>query len=108
MLVGGLLSGAEQSQERDPRMPAYLIVEVARVHDEDTYAAYRERVPAGIREAGGEYLVRGGDVDVLEGDWNPNRCGTASGPARRRHSFTFGAFATVRRTSSYHRPRNAS
>ena len=54
-------------------MAAYLIVDIRTVLDEETYATYRSRVSAGLSEAGGEYLVRGGAVQVLEGDWSPNR-----------------------------------
>ncbi|HEY6659528.1 MAG TPA: DUF1330 domain-containing protein [Pyrinomonadaceae bacterium] len=54
-------------------MAAYLIVNIAAIHDDKTYAEYRARVNASVSEAGGEYLVRGGHVDVLEGDWRPNR-----------------------------------
>src|ERR1051326_3321509 len=53
-------------------MAAYLIVNIA-VHDDKTYAEYRAGVNESVRAAGGEYLVRGGHVDVLEGDWRPER-----------------------------------
>ena len=54
-------------------MAAYLIVNIAAIHDDKKYAQYRQRVTENIRAAGGEYLVRGGPVDVLEGGWQPNR-----------------------------------
>src|ERR1044071_9864313 len=54
-------------------MAAYLIVNIAAIHDDKTYAQYRARVNESVRAAGGEYLVRGGHVDVLEGGWRPNR-----------------------------------
>jgi len=54
-------------------MAAYLIVDITKVLDEATYANYRSKVNRGIAEAGGEYLVRGDAVQVLEGDWSPNR-----------------------------------
>lgn len=54
-------------------MAAYLIVDVASIHDEKTYAAYRSRVSSELLRAGGRYLARGGPVDVLEGDWRPGR-----------------------------------
>ena len=54
-------------------MAAYLIVDVADIHDEQTYAAYRSRVSPGLLRAGGRYLARGAPVDVLEGDWRPGR-----------------------------------
>jgi uncharacterized protein (DUF1330 family) len=54
-------------------MSAYLIVDVTRIRDEDTYARYKKQVSPGLVAAGGRYLARGGAIDVLEGDWRPNR-----------------------------------
>ena len=54
-------------------MSAYLIVDVAGIHDEQAYARYRKEVSPGLRAAGGEYLARGGSIEVLEGDWRPSR-----------------------------------
>jgi uncharacterized protein (DUF1330 family) len=68
-------------------MGAYLIVDIADIHDETTYAAYRERVSPGLLKAGGRYMARGGPVDVLEGDWRPGRIVVVhfdSGEAARR------------------------
>jgi uncharacterized protein (DUF1330 family) len=53
-------------------MAAYLIVDIT-VKDELTYAGYRARVSDQLNQYGGEYLVRGGRVEQLEGDWNPKR-----------------------------------
>lgn len=55
-------------------MAAYLIADVL---PEDA-AGYRESgyLEAAVRTAtanGGEYLIRGGDLTVLEGDWEPGR-----------------------------------
>jgi uncharacterized protein (DUF1330 family) len=54
-------------------MSAYLIVDIQKVIDEETYTTYRSHVSTGLAKAGGEYLVRGGAVQVLEGNWSPNR-----------------------------------
>jgi uncharacterized protein (DUF1330 family) len=54
-------------------LAAFLIIEVTEVHDEQTYAQYRERVPSTLAADGGAYLVRGGQVEVLEGSWQPKR-----------------------------------
>ena len=43
------------------------------VKDATAYEAYKAQVPAVIRKFGGEYLVRGGICEVLEGDWRPGR-----------------------------------
>ena len=54
-------------------MPAYIIVQIT-VNDEAAYARYREDVPGTIKKFGGEYIVRGGDMEVLEGEWRMPRC----------------------------------
>ena len=53
-------------------MTAYMIVDLD-VHDQEGFQEYREGVPALIAKHGGEYLVRGGDFEVIEGDWQPHR-----------------------------------
>ena len=53
-------------------MAGYLIVELE-VTDPEVFAKYRELVPPIIEAFGGEYLVRGGEIETLEGDWNPER-----------------------------------
>jgi uncharacterized protein (DUF1330 family) len=53
-------------------MAAYLIVDLD-VHDWDGFQEYREGVGVFIAKHGGEYLVRGGEFEVIEGDWQPNR-----------------------------------
>ena len=53
-------------------MTAYLIVDV-NIKDVAAYEEYKAKVPAFIRKHGGEYLVRGGAHEVLEGDWRPTR-----------------------------------
>ena len=54
-------------------MSAYLIVDVAGIHDEQAYGRYRKQVSPGLLAAGGQYLARGGAIDVLEGHWQPSR-----------------------------------
>ncbi len=53
-------------------MAAYLIADLT-VHDAAGVAEYRRRVPDVIAQYGGRYLIRGGAMDVLEGDRQPNR-----------------------------------
>ncbi len=53
-------------------MTAYLIVDVA-IRDPQRYEDYKRKVPALIARHGGEYLVRGGAHEVLEGAWQPTR-----------------------------------
>jgi uncharacterized protein (DUF1330 family) len=53
-------------------MAVYLIVDVD-VKNPSVFEKYKTEVPALIRKHGGEYLVRGGNYRVLEGDWQPSR-----------------------------------
>lgn len=53
-------------------MTAYFIVDLD-VSDPEGFAAYRAGVGAFVAKHGGEYLARGGDVEVFEGDWEPHR-----------------------------------
>ncbi len=53
-------------------MTAYLLAMID-VHDGAGYEEYREKVPAMIARHGGDYLVRGGAADVVEGAWPAGR-----------------------------------
>jgi len=53
-------------------MPAYMIVNIT-LRDPAAYEAYKAAVPPLIAKHRGEYLVRGGAHDVLEGQWQPSR-----------------------------------
>jgi uncharacterized protein (DUF1330 family) len=53
-------------------MPAFLIADI-QVHDADSYARYRDANPAIVNKFGGRYIALGGEVKVLEGDWQPRR-----------------------------------
>jgi len=53
-------------------MTAYLIA-MMDVHDGAAYEEYREKVPAMIAKHGGDYVVRGGVADVVEGSWPAGR-----------------------------------
>jgi len=53
-------------------MPAYVIVETD-ITDAAQYERYKAASPAAIAAGGGRFLVRGGELAVLEGDWEPSR-----------------------------------
>jgi uncharacterized protein (DUF1330 family) len=50
----------------------FLIVEM-NIKDPEQYKKYMAEAPAAVKAAGGEYLVRGGRNETLEGDWQPHR-----------------------------------
>jgi uncharacterized protein (DUF1330 family) len=53
-------------------MPAYLIVETD-IHNPEQYEQYKAASPGAVAAGGGRFLVRGGELAVLEGDWQPKR-----------------------------------
>lgn len=53
-------------------MSAYIIVDM-QISDLEQYKQYMAEAPAAVKAAGGEYLVRGGQFEVMEGDWQPAR-----------------------------------
>jgi uncharacterized protein (DUF1330 family) len=53
-------------------MSAYLISTID-IKDPAGYEEYRKMVGAPLSKYGGKFLVRGGEMDYLEGDWRPKR-----------------------------------
>lgn len=53
-------------------MSAYVIVNVDTKHPEE-YERYKEMAQETVAQYGGRYLVRGGQMNVLEGSWKPTR-----------------------------------
>lgn len=51
-------------------MSAYIISDVT-IREREAFEAYRTRAAASIAAHGGRYLVRGGDVETMEGNWQP-------------------------------------
>ncbi len=50
----------------------YIIVDM-QISDMEQYKKYMAEAPASVAAAGGEYLVRGGRFETLEGQWQPAR-----------------------------------
>jgi uncharacterized protein (DUF1330 family) len=50
----------------------YLLVTM-NISDPERYKQYMAEAPASVKAFGGEYLVRGGKHETLEGDWQPHR-----------------------------------
>jgi uncharacterized protein (DUF1330 family) len=53
-------------------MAAYVIANVT-VKDPVRYEDYRKLVPGCLQKYGGKFIARGGNIEVLEGDWHPTR-----------------------------------
>ena len=54
-------------------MPAAYIIVDMKITDTEQYKQYTAAAPAAVAAAGGEYVVRGGRFEVLEGAWQPTR-----------------------------------
>ena len=54
-------------------MPAAFVIADVTVTDAEQMAKYREWSSKAMQEHGAEILVRGGAIEVLEGDWQPSR-----------------------------------
>jgi len=48
-------------------MNAYIVGTVS-INDPETYKKYTAKTPALVARHGGKFIVRGGDVDTLEGE----------------------------------------
>jgi uncharacterized protein (DUF1330 family) len=53
-------------------MSAYVLIEI-KIQDRNTYFQYIEKARPIIESYGGHYLIRGGKITPLFGDWNPER-----------------------------------
>lgn len=51
---------------------AYVIVDM-KISNMEQYKQYLADAPATVEAAGGEYLIRGGRFESLEGEWIPSR-----------------------------------
>jgi uncharacterized protein (DUF1330 family) len=58
----------------------YVIVEM-KISDPERYKEYMAAAPATIAAVGGEYAVRGGKCEKLEGGWNPVRIAVLKFPS---------------------------
>ena len=75
-------------------MPAYIIVDML-ISDMEQYKQYMAAAPAAVAAAGGEYLVRGGRFETLEGQWQPSRIAMLRFPSHE----TAKAFTMARYTA---------
>ena len=57
----------------DAPVAAYAIVLVREARDPDALAEYRRRNTDVVAAHGGRFLVRGGELEVVEGEWDPVR-----------------------------------
>ena len=53
-------------------MSAYVITDVE-ITDASLYGEFRERVTSTVEAHGGRFVARGGELEVILGDWTPKR-----------------------------------
>lgn len=85
-------------------MKAYVIVQET-VKDEETFTAYRNGVVATLEEYGGRFVVRGGRLTVVEGEWPHPRAVVIEFPSREAaegwyHSPAYQKLLPLRLSSS--------
>jgi len=68
-------------------MNAYIIGDIT-INDLERYKRYVEKAPHFVAKHQGKYLVRGGAMEVLEGDWNPARLVVLEFPSKE-HALAF-------------------
>ena len=64
-------------------MSAYLVSDLT-VLDGEAFQNYRTRAAEAIVKYGGRYLARGGEIETLEGNWNPRNIVVAEFPSLDR------------------------
>lgn len=63
---------------------AYIVVDV-RIENVEAYERYKQKVVPIVAQFGGEYLVRGGEMDVIQDElWSPTRMVLLKFPSRAR------------------------
>ncbi len=85
-------------------MKGYILAEIE-ITDPETYQQYMPLAAVAIAAFGGRYLVRGGDVQPLEGEYVPRRTVLLEfdSPERAREFFfspQYQAAAAIRRRSA--------
>jgi uncharacterized protein (DUF1330 family) len=53
-------------------MSVHVLIDI-KVKNPDMYGEYVRKVPPIVKKFGGRYLVRGGKITTISGDWHPER-----------------------------------
>ena len=64
-------------------MSAYLLANIT-VNNPENYKEYVSKVKTVVEKFGGEYLVRGGEMNIIEGDWRNERNIVIKFPSREK------------------------
>ena len=88
-------------------MPVYVIADVLETWDAEALQEYRRRNTDAVAAAGGRFLIRGGEHEVLEGEWDTMRIVVMEFPDREAAlawwtSDEYEAIKPIRRGASDH------
>ena len=64
--------GAQSLKRGSAEMSSYLVIDTE-VVDEEAFSKFAEQIYEAVTAQGGTFLVRGSELDVIEGDWTPQR-----------------------------------
>ena len=64
-------------------MSAYLLANIT-VNNPENYKEYVSKVKSVVEKFGGEYLVRGGEMNIIEGNWPNERYIVIKFPSREK------------------------
>lgn len=53
-------------------MKGYVIIDTETL-DAEAFAEFLQKIPEAVAAHGGHFVVRGGQLDTVEGDWFPSR-----------------------------------
>ena len=86
-------------------MPSAYIIANVTVTNPEQYAEYRKLSTIAVEKHGAEFCVRGGAVEVLEGDWTPDRVVVLKFPTMEQaktyyHSVEYTAAIRARQDAS--------
>ena len=85
-------------------MSAYIVVDID-VHDSERYMEYASLAPGFVEKHSGKYIVRGGNIEVAEGTWHPQRIVVVEFPSKEHvRAFLedpeYQAIAAIRHSST--------
>ncbi|MBT4684825.1 MAG: DUF1330 domain-containing protein [Candidatus Marinimicrobia bacterium] len=86
-------------------MAAYLIANID-VQDSTKYKEYIKLTPPIVQKFGGKFLIRGGDYEICEGEWQPKRIIMIQFKSMEKakefyHSIEYKKILQIRQDSSY-------
>lgn len=64
-------------------MSAFVLVEVD-IHNMEVYEEYKKLTPSSLAPYGGKFVIRGMDVEALEGEWKHDRLVLLEFPNREK------------------------